>query len=386
MKKRVLSVLLSGVLMGSMLAGCGEAAEESPDASSSGNVSESASSGSDTSESSSGTTASAGEYLKIGYAAITMDGDFFVTLADALAQGCADKGLIENADDMVVLDAAWDTAAEVENMDTFISQQYDVVFIDTTNPDTMIPLIDQATEAGITVICVDSYVEECSRVTVVYGDNLANGFAAGKEYAEYKGDDFEIYSIMISGIKGNIAGEQRRVGMIAGVLSVRLGLEQEEAVERAYAVNDELIANNYVEVPEAKLTIAGQGWGNWSTEGIMDDANDLIVRTEGKLTTTFSEEDLMTYGAIQACEDAGVTGVDHVAAADGLKSAFERIRNGEMFCCSLNSPTLVGELAAQVAYEIKVEGADPESYPDTMSPESICVTAENVDEYEHLAF
>ena len=94
----------------------------------------------------------------------------------------------------------------------------------------------------------------------------------------------------------------------------------------------------------------------------------------------------MTYGAIQACEDAGVTGVDHVAAADGLKSAFERIRNGEMFCCSLNSPTLVGELAAQVAYEIEVEGADPESYPDTMSPESICVTAENVDEYEYLAF
>lgn len=376
MKKRVLSVLLSGVLISGMLAGCGGGSNGS----SGGNSSETGNSTSDNSE------GGGNEYLKVGYAAITMDGDFFVTLADALANGCADLGLIEDADDMVVLDAAWDTAAEVENMDTFISQQYDVVFIDTTNPDTMIPLIDQATEAGITVICVDSYVEECSRVTVVYGDNTANGFAAGKEYAEYKGDDFEIYSIMLSGIKGNIAGEQRRVGMIAGVLSVRLGLDQEEALERAQEVNDELVANNYVEVPEAKLTIAGQGWGNWSTEGIMDDANDLIVRTEGKLTTTFSEEDLMTYGAIQACEDAGVTGVDHVAAADGLKSAFEKIRNGEMFCCSLNSPTLVGELAAQVAYEIKVEGKDPESYPDTMAPESICVTAENVDEYEYLAF
>lgn len=384
MKKRVLSMLACGLLVGSMLAGCGESASES--GSDSGTA---ANSGDNTSSSTGGSSSadnSGGEYLKIGYAAITMDGDFFVTLADALGQGCADLGLIENADDMVVLDAAWDTAAEVENMDTFISQQYDVVFIDTTNPDTMIPLIDQATEAGITVICVDSYVEECSRVTVVYGDNTANGFAAGKEYAEYKGDDFEIYSIMLSGVKGNIAGEQRRVGMIAGVLSVRLGLDQEEALERAQEVNDELVANNYVEVPEAKLTIAGQGWGNWSTEGIMNDANDLIVRTQGKLTTTFSEEDLMTYGAIQACEDAGVTGVDHVAAADGLKSAFERIRNGEMFCCSLNSPTLVGELAAQVAYEIEREGADPEGYPDTMSPESICVTAENVDEYEYLAF
>lgn len=326
------------------------------------------------------------EYYKVGYAAITMNGDFFVTLADALAQGCEDYGLIESKDDFVTLDAAWDTGAEIENMDTFIAQDYDVVFIDTTNPDTMIPMIDQATESGITVICVDSYVSECSRVTVVYGDNKGNGFAAGKTYADAKGSDFEIYSIMLSGIKGNIAGEERRVGMMAGVLASRLGIEEEEAFELAYQMNDELIADNYAEYPEAKFIIAGQGWGSWSTEGIMNDANDLIVKTYGKLTTIFSEEDLMSYGGIQACEDAGITGIDHVAAADGLKSAFEKIQNGEMFGCSLNSPTLVGELAAQVAYEIKVEGADPTGYPDTMSPEPVFVTAENAEEYLDLAF
>lgn len=334
------------------------------------------------------TTEAAGEktYYKVGYAAITMNGDFFVVLADSLAQGCVDLGLIESKDDFVTLDAAWDTGSEIENMDTFIAQDYDIVFIDTTNPDTMIPMIDQATEAGITVICVDSYVSECSRVTVCYGDNKGNGFAAGKTYADSKGDDFEIYSIMLSGIKGNIAGEERRVGMMAGVLASRLGVDEDEAFELAYKMNDDLIANNYAEYPEANFIIAGQGWGSWSTEGIMNDANDLIVKTYGKLTTIFSEEDLMSYGGIQACEDAGITGVDHVAAADGLKSAFEKIKNGEMFCCSLNSPALVGQLGAQVAYEIKVEGADPTSYPDTMSPDPICVTAENVDEYMDLAF
>ncbi len=375
--RHVLALLTAAVLCMGLFSGCGN-----------DNGGTTADDGGQQAEDSGQTTDDGGEkeYYKVGYAAITMDGDFFVTLADALAQGCADQGLIEKADDMVVLDAAWDTAAEVENMDTFIAQGYDVIFIDTTNPDTMIPLIDQATEAGITVICVDSYVSECSRVTVVYGDNKGNGFAAGKTYAEAKGDDFEIYSIMLSGIKGNIAGEERRVGMMAGVLSVRLGLDEEEAFEKAYELNDELIANNFVECPEAKLTIAGQGWGNWSTDGIMNDANDLIVKTHGKLTTTFSEEDLMSYGAIQACKDANVTGVEHVAAADGLKSAFDKIEAGEMFCCSLNSPALVGELAAQVAYEVKVEGKDPTSYPDTMTPDAICVTKDNVDEYRHLGF
>lgn len=326
------------------------------------------------------------KFFKVGYAAITMNGDFFVVLADALAQGCVDNGLIEKKEDFVTLDAAWDTGKEISNMDTFIAQDYDVVFIDTTNPDTMIPMIDQATEAGIIVICVDSYVSECSRVTVCYGDNKGNGFAAGKTYADAKGPDFEIYSIMLSGIKGNIAGEERRVGMMAGVLASRLGIEKDAAFELAYKMNDDLIANNYAEYPEAKFVIAGQGWGGWSTEGIMNDANDLVVKTFGKLTTIFSEEDLMSYGGIQACEDAGVTGVDHVAAADGLKSAFEKIKAGEMFCCSLNSPVLVGQLGAKVAFEIMVEGKDPTSYPDTMTPDPICVTKENVDQYEYLAF
>lgn len=331
-------------------------------------------------------SAAAPNYLKIGYAAITMNGDFFVVLADSLAQGCADLGLIEKKEDFVTLDAAWDTGAEIQNMDTFIAQDFDVVFIDTTNPDTMIPMIDQATEAGIVVICVDSYVSECSRVTVCYGDNKGNGFAAGKTYADSKDADFEIYSVMLSGIKGNIAGEERRVGMMAGVLASRLGIEEDAAFELAYKMNDDLIANNYAEYPEAKFVIAGQGWGAWSTEGIMNDANDLVVKTYGKLTTMFSEEDLMSYGGIQACKDAGITGVDHVAAADGLKSAFDMIRTGELFCCSLNSPALVGQLGAQVAYEIMVEGKDPTSYPDTMTPEPVCVTIENVDEYQHLAF
>lgn len=326
------------------------------------------------------------EYLKVGYAAITMNGDFFVVLANSLAQSCVDRGLIEKVEDFVTLDAAWDTGAEIKNMDTFIAQDYDVVFIDTTNPDTMIPMIDQATEAGIVVICVDSYVSECSRVTVCYGDNKGNGFAAGKTYADFKGPDFEIYSVVLSGIKGNIAGEERRVGMMAGVLASRLGVSQEEAFTLAYKMNDDLIANNYAEYPEAKFIIAGQGWGAWSTEGIMNDANDLVVKTFGKLTTMFSEEDLMSYGGIQACKDAGITGVDHVAAADGLKSAFDKVRSGELFCVSLNSPALVGQLGAQVAYEIMVEGKDPTGYPDTMTPEPVCVTIDNVDQYQDLAF
>ncbi|MDR0841308.1 MAG: substrate-binding domain-containing protein [Christensenellaceae bacterium] len=326
------------------------------------------------------------KYYKVGYSAITMNGDFFVALAEGLAQSCADLGLIEKASDLVVLDAAVDSAKEMANIDTFITQGYDLIFVDSTNPDTMVPLIDQASAQGAVVVCVDSYIAECSRVTVCYSDNYNNGFQVGKAYAESLTDADEIYSVVLSGVKGNTAGEERRTGLMAGILAVRLGLADEAAKELATTMNADLIAKGAAEVADAKFTIAGQGWGNWAQADIMKDANDLVVKTRGKLNLIMAENDQMLYGGIQAVADAGLTGIAYIAAADGAKSSFDMIKNGEMFAIGMNSPWLVGELGARVGYEVLVEGKDPASYPDVMTTEAIAVTAANVDEFYSKGF
>ena len=41
--------------------------------------------------------------------------------------------------------------------------------------------------------------------------------------------DEEIYSIMLSGEKENVAGTERRQGLICGVLEQRLGISEDEA-------------------------------------------------------------------------------------------------------------------------------------------------------------
>ena len=82
--RRILATFMVSVFCMSLVAGCGA------DNSGSGTETEG--------QQAEGGDAGQKEYYKIGYAAITMDGDFFVTLADALAQGCADQGLIEKAD------------------------------------------------------------------------------------------------------------------------------------------------------------------------------------------------------------------------------------------------------------------------------------------------
>ena len=380
--------VLALVLVLAMIVACACACtSQTPEATETSSAQESTSTAATQETASAVATESGGQYFKAGYSAITMNGDFFVDLAEGLAQSCVDKGLIEKTSDLTVLDAAVDSAKEVANMDSFITGGYDLIFVDSTNPDTICPLIDQATEAGATVVCVDSYITECSRVTVCYSDNFNNGFQVGKAFAESLDENQEIYSILLSGVKGNSAGEERRTGLIAGVLSIRLGLDKDAALTKAKEMNDTLIANGSVENTEAKFTIGGQGWGSWSKDGIMKDANDLVVKTQGKLNLVMAENDEMLFGGMQAAEDAGLTdGIQYIAAADGEKKSFDLIKDGKIFAVGLNSPSLVGELGAQVAYEVLVEGKDPTSYPDVMTTEAVAVTAANVDQYYDFGF
>lgn len=318
--------------------------------------------------------------FKIGFSAITLNGDFFTTMASELQQACYDQGLVASPEDVLVLNANSNTADEITNMDTFIAQGYDMIFVDSTNPDDIVPLIDQAKASGAEVICIDSYVNGGDKVTVVYSDNKQNGRKVGLAFAEEMGDQ-EIYSIMLSGVKGNVAGEERRVGIMCGVLEARLGITEEEAWELAYQMNDELINNGYTENTEAKFVIAGQGWGNWSIQDIMSDANDLIVKTHGKLNTIFSENDQMLYGGMQAAADAGLTeGIYYAAAADGEKQTCDYIKEGKVVAVGENSPVQIAKLAAQIAHEVLVEGKDPTSYPDTVTTDAVAITKENVDE------
>jgi ribose transport system substrate-binding protein len=326
------------------------------------------------------------KYFKVGYSTITMNGDYFVSLAKALKDYCCEAGLIKSPDDLLVLNADGDTAAEIKNIDSFIVQSYDLLFVDSTNPDDVVAMIDNAAEAGITVICVDSYVNGGNKVTVVYSDNLQNGRKVGIEFVKEVGD-LDIYSIMLSGVKGNTAGEERRVGIMCGILESRLGIAETDAWKLAYQMNDELIKNGYTENKEAKFVIAGQGWGNWSIQDILKDANDLIVKTFGKLNTIFAENDQMLFGGMQAAADAGLDkGIYYAAAADGQKETYDLIKEGKVVAVGENSPVKIGELAAKIAHEVLVEGKDRKGYPETVTTDAVAVTKGNVSERYEFGF
>lgn len=376
MKKKLLSVLLCAAMVATMAVGCGSSdssSESSDDAAAEEDGGES-------------------KEFKIGIAMKTQDGPYFVALTKGLQEKCAELGLVESADDVVVLNANMDVAKQSENFETFISQKYDMVFCDGIDPDNVIADEQSCYDAGIPVINVDSGVNDGSYcVTTVYSDNKQNGRLCGKSFAESMGDE-EIYSIMLSGEKGNVAGNERRQGLICGVLEQRLGISEDEAWKLTAEADDELLNKGSYTNEEAKFTIAGQGWGNWTVNDILDDANDLVVKTKDKLNTMFAENDQMLFGGMQAADDAGLTGIHYVAAADGAQEAYDYIngttecKSGEYYCTGENSPVQVAITATNIAKEILVDGKDPESYDEVTLTEAICVTKDNVDERYEFGF
>lgn len=318
--------------------------------------------------------------IKVGFAIKTQDSPYFVALVQAVQRYTSELGW-----ECSVLDAKSDTMKEAENMETFITQKMDLIFLDSVDPDPCIPSINAAAEAGIGVINLDSGVGAGAKdITTVYSDNRQNGRAVGLAYAKKVGGN-EVKAIILSGVKGNIAGQERRTGLFCGIIEGKLGVSEEEAWKLAEKFNQELTDSGKAVNAEAKFSVGGQGWGAWTEEAGLAAAEDLITANKD-LNCVLGENDQMLFGAMTAIENAGIKGVDIVAAADGAKRAYDLIKEGKYFGTGENSPWKVARKGVDIAKEVLVDGKDKWSYPDVSLTDAVGVTKENVDAHYEFGF
>ena len=383
MKKKVLAILLAAVLSVPFLVGCGndapaDVADAVEDA-----VEDVVDDVEDAVEDVVEDVADAvgnGQF-RVGFAIKVQDSPYFVSLVEALIEEVEGFGW-----EISVLDAHNDTVAEAANIETFIAQGKDLIFVNSVDPYAVIPSINAAADAGIGVINLDSGVGEGAReVTTVFSDNLQNGRLVGLAYAEYFDSDEEIRAILLSGAMGNVAGRQRRTGLFAGIIEGRAGISEAEAWDAAEAFEVELESTGRAHNAEANFTVMGQGWGAWTEEEGLAAAEDLITANPD-LNTALGENDQMLFGAMTALTNAGIEGVNIVAAADGAKRAMDYIRQGLYFGTGLNSPYLVAQDGAAVAYRILVGGEDKWGFPSPMLTNPAAITIDNVDIYYDVGF
>lgn len=382
MKRKLLSMALAFVLV--FAAGCGksggEGAAEPADNAPAAEEAEAEA------PEESGTEDAAGESFSVGFALRTANGSYYAAIGEVVKAKCEELGW-----ECTILDANNDTTKELENMESLAASGVDLIFLDCVDPSAATASQKVAADAGIPLINLDSGVDDMSmQITTVYSNNEQNGLEVGKYYAATLADDFEISAVMLSGNTGSIAGTQRRDGMFAGIIMERTGCTEEEAWTAAEEMEASLVSTGKASNADAKFTITGQGWGNWTIDEGLIAAEDLITANPS-LNLVMGENDPMLIGALTALDNAGITyGTDGtvqlISAADGSKDGYDRVKAGDIMAIGENSPSKIGELGVEIAKDILVNGASPDSYEDITMTEAVAVTADNVEERYEFGF
>ncbi len=322
----------------------------------------------------------------VGFALRTTNGSYYASIGDGVKAACKELGW-----DCTVLDSGNDTSKELENMETLAAAGVDLIFLDCVDPSAATASQKVAGDAGIPVINLDSGVDDMSmQVTTIYSDNEQNGLEVGKYYAATLAEDFEISAILLSGNTGSIAGQQRRDGLMAGIIMQRTGCTEEEAWAAAEEMEKSIVSSGKAKNEAAKFEITGQGWGNWTIDEGLVAAEDLITANP-KVNLVLGENDAMLIGALTALDNANITygkdgTVKLISAADGSKDGYDRVKAGSIMAIGENSPSKIGGLGMQIAKEILVDGKDAASYEDITMTEAVAVTADNVDEHYDFGF
>jgi ribose transport system substrate-binding protein len=288
--------------------------------------------------------------LTIGLSMYTLSAPYFMAQAKAVEEEVTSQGM-----KFIYLDAQNDMVRQVGNVEDLLARGIDLLILNPLDPHGLIPATKSATRAGVPVVIIDSSIDPSADfITIIQSNNLRNGELVGEWLVKQMGGN-SIKAAMLSGAPGNPVGKERRQGMIRGIT--------EQQFRSAGA---------------AQLDLVAQGWGNWTYEGGLAAMEDILV-AHSDINVLVSEQDAMALGALQAIREAGkAEDILVVAAADGQKEAFEKIRTGEYGATGLNNPVLIAEMAVDVAVRVLAGETD---FPQVIYTPAVCITRENVDEY-----
>lgn len=360
--RKLMSAVLVVVMLGVLAAGCSGKSDSSGNSGSNGT-------GDAKKEEESKT-------FKVGYANKTLNNPYFVALDAALKEEVEALGW-----KYASLDADEDINKEMENMETFVSQGYDLIIINPIDSEACLQSIANAAEAGIPVIAVDNAPDSSAEcITIVCSDNERNGRAVGLYTAETFGDE-PIVSVLLSGVKGAVVSQERRTGLMCGIIEQRTECSEDEAWEQAREMEQALIDKGKAYHEEADFAINGQGWGNWTADEGLPAMEDLLVANKD-INLVLGENDNMLLGAMTAIENANMSGIKLAAAADGQKEALKLIADGtDYMATGDNSPATVSKMTLEIAVDVLENGKTADDYEDVTRTPALCYTVENAAEY-----
>lgn len=237
------------------------------------------------------------EPVTIGLITKQEENPFWVTMREVAEQVAAEN-------DVTLLTATGESDADVASQEAaiedMVSQGVDGILIAPTDPEALLPAIEAARDAGVTVIALDTPVEPTDAVDGFFGtDNYAAGRLVG-EYAAARAADLglEPRVVTLDLVEGVSSGVERHEGFLAG-----FGIDEEELVASAYTEGDRELA------AEAMAEILGEN----------PDVN-----------VVFTVNEPAAFGAAEALADAGadMSQVVLVSVDGGCEAIKDGLRTG----------------------------------------------------------
>lgn len=317
MKKKTLSILLSALMVGSLLAGCGSGSSTTTSGDSDGSGDSSA--------------------AKVAYLTPSLDVPFWRYVRHGVEDELAKNGI-----ECVTYDSKDDANTQMSNAQDAITKQVDAIVISPTDSASCASVLSLAQESDVPVVICDIGTDSGEYLSFISTDNESGGRAIGEYIASQLASGTEVAQITLN--QARINGVLRKDGFDAGIAT-----------------------NNLVDVDFKQMEKVNRSEGETY-------AQDLIT-AHPNLGAIFCHSEDPAMGAASALEAAGRSDV-LVAAFDCSPEIVEGIRSGSIAGTSAQQPVLMGRNAAQAIVDhLAGKEVEKEITMDTM-----LVTKDNIDE------
>lgn len=239
--------------------------------------------------------------------------------------------------ELVIADAGDRTDKQVADMDNFIAQKMDVIFISPKESAGLTGVVEKATKAGVPVFVLDRNVNGDSFVQYIGGDNVAIGRAAGKFIVQALGGQGKAQGNLIEiwGNQGVQAAHDRHDGVF-------------ESVAKEPGIK---LLNERVDI-------------DWKQDKAYEYMKTMLRRFP-KIDVVYAQNDPMAYGAYLAAKDLGREKQIKFVGADALpQEGATWVQNGELAATFLY-PTPGAEGIRQALKMLKGEKIEKKVILDT---------------------
>ena len=249
----------------------------------------------------------------IGVSIADQSNVFYIDILDGM------ESAIKDGDRLIAMDAGFDVAKQISDIEDMIQQGVKVMLIDPVDSKAIKASLDACAKAGIPVVAYNSPVDDASAVTsTVASDNYMAGQLIGEELA-------------------SVLNNQGKIAMLTyNVATVCL--------DRANGFIDAISKHDGMEIVESQEIQPGVD----TALPVMEN----ILQAYPSLTGVFALNDPSAIGSAAAVQSAGLLDQIKIVGVDGSDDGKAAIRAGKMLASAAQHPVDIGKISVETAYKI----------------------------------